>query len=298
MSGPRAFTLIELLIAMSLVTLIGIGASTTLLQLHSLTRRVQALQLLHSQARIIYERFSAEVAGLQQTGACFVTCTAGTSGGLEVVFLGSKYDALDFTIAGAAGRYIRGTGDLVWTRWYWNGVRQELQVARSAGAREFTADVSWGPGPGMDFGTSTAKIPSNVAAPSPFRNLPSPQRVVAADRTPATTLDRNAYGTGSSGDLGDYAELVQRSIPIASGVTAFRCDVVAQKPSESFIGDPEAGSGAFWADGIRVDSQVQAGNTDFDRRPRILRVRFTLTEPRSGVAETFTFSFPAPALGL
>jgi prepilin-type N-terminal cleavage/methylation domain-containing protein len=280
MARRSAMTLTELMIAMALTSLVATAAITGILQMQVMTRRAEALMGMHDTARIIYERMSADIAAMQQTGCWFVTCTASSPtvpGTLEIVFLRAKYDQNEFSLKDSYGTAAPTVSDLTWTRWAWNGPASQITVASNPAYRTFT-----------------------TAAGTPYATLPTPQQFTnnaAGTATPAAVLNRDAYGTGAAADVGDYQDLLNRAVPIAINCTAFRCDVVTQAAANSFSANPATGTLVFSGDGMRIDGLVNSGATaDFGRRPRLIRIQFTLADNNLGISNTFSYSFQAPGL--
>lgn len=268
-------SLIEIMVATTLIAILTTTATTAFVQMRNLTKRIELRQQLHNSARIIYERMSWEVSCLAQGSAVFVTGKSSNS--TEVVFLRGKLDHLDFTTYRRFGLDSDSLTDLVWTRWYWDASRRQISVATSSTDRQFRADANW------TFAGYNYKDKD-------FRNLPTPQRVVIGGSA-ASTLNANAYGTGSTGDIGDYQDLLNNSTPIAINCTDFRVELVCQDGSV-FSTSPAADT-AFAANGQLVDGR---GGSDLQKRPRLIRIRFDLTAPGTTISETFSFSFQAPAL--
>jgi hypothetical protein len=279
---PRraALTLIELLVATMLIAMVLTAATTAFMQMRAMTVRIQARQGLHDTARIIYERMRWEVSSLMQGSAFFVTSAAATPaspGAVELVFLRGKLDHLDFMIEGNYGGFANAVTDTVWSRWAWDPARRQITLASNNQARSFTADV--------DFKAGTYNYKGR-----PFRNLPAAERQARAGSA-AATLDANAYGTGATDDIGDYQELLRNAVPIAVDCADFRVEVVCQDGST--VSAPGAADAVFAADGQYVDGR---GGSALAKRPRLIRIRFTLTARKTTVSETFSFSFQAPAL--
>jgi hypothetical protein len=273
-------TLIEILISSVLVAIVLSTATTAFVQMRTLTRRIESRQRLHNSARILYERMTWEMSCLMQGSAFFVVnraAAAGAPGSVELVFLRGKLDNLDFTLDSNYGGFANCLTDQLWTRWYWDGSRKQVALSANAPARGFTADKDW------KAGTYNYKDRS-------FRNLPTPQRVIIGG-SPADTLDADAYGTGATGDIGDYRDLLDRAVPITVNCSDFTVEVVAQDGGTYTTS--AAADSSYLANGQFVDGR---GGPDLARRPRLVRLRFTLAEPGTGISETFSFSFQPPAL--
>ncbi len=284
-----ALTLIELLIATSLIALLVTVATTAFVQMRGLARRIEMRQQLHNSARLVFERLSWELSSLMQGSAIFATSSAAPSpGSVELVFLRGKFDNLDFMTGAQYGAEANSLTDLVWSRWHWDGADANLTLAASSADRTWFADANW------TLGTKNYRG-------AYFRNLPTPQRVVQGGSA-ATTLNLNSYGSGSTDDIGDYQNLLNNAVPIAANCSAFALEVVCQDGSSHPI--TSAANASYTSNGLFVDGR---GGSDLSGRPRLIRIRFTLTEPRNKldgslpdsrelIAEDFSFSFLVPAL--
>lgn len=310
MNRRRGLTLIELLVATTLFAIIAATATAGVFQMRKLSARTLARQQLHSTARMVYERLDQDVSALIHTAACFVTATASTAppgqpgnGSIEVVFLRGKYAPLDFTVDDGFGDAASRPTDLVWTRWSFDEATGELGLGSSSQIRRFVvpAGSAWrGP----------ANTPGFTYANAPFCNLPTPQRTIrqeplaagflayldgaaqaAAQPSLQATLDANAYGTGAVDDIGDYADLVANTVPIATGMSRAAVAVVAQDGSTRTYDD--GASVRSGCEGLLVDGR--SAGAEWGARPRLIRIRFDLTDHRTGASETFSFSFQAPA---
>jgi prepilin-type N-terminal cleavage/methylation domain-containing protein len=280
MSGSRArrgLTLIEILVATALVAFLIASATAGFVQIRDLARRIDARQQLHNSARLVFERLNSELSSLMNGSAFFAIGSAGT---VEVVFLRGKLDNVDFMLGNAFGAEADSLTDQLWTRWYFEAAKQQLSLAASSAARSFDQDKSWVTG-GYDYN-----------ARAKFRNLPTPQRVVVG-ASPATTLNANAYGTGASNDIGDYTDLENNSVPILSNCSGFALEIVCEDGSTHAISASAAGS--LLSDGQKIDGRAGAALAS---RPRLVRTRLDLTDPATGISETFSFSFLTPALSI
>ena len=274
--GRRGLTLIEILVATTLVAFLIASATAGFVQIRSLARRIDARQQLHNNARLVFERLNWELSALMHGSAFFaIGSTAGT---VEMVFLRGKADNVDFMLGNAFGAEADSLTDQLWTRWQYDAATRQLNLAASSASRSFDQDKSWVNG-GYDY-NNRAK----------FRNLPTPQRVIIG-ASPAATLDANAYGTGAGGDIGDYANLLNNSVPIISNCTGFALEIVCEDGSSHPI-DTTANA-SLLSDGQMIDGRA---GTALASRPRLVRTRIELTDPTTLVSETFSFSFLTPAL--
>ena len=281
MSGPRTrrgLTLIEILVATSLVAFLIASATAGFVQIRNLARRIDARQQLHNSARLVFERLNSELSSLMNGSAFFAIGSAG--GTVEVVFLRGKLDNVDFMLGNAFGAEADSLTDQLWTRWHFEAAKRQLSLSASSAARTFDQDKSW-VNSGYDYNTRAK-----------FRNLPTPQRVISG-ASPASTLNANAYGTGASNDIGDYTDLENNSVPILSNCTGFALEIVCEDGSTHPISATAGGS--LLSDGQMIDGRAGAALAS---RPRLVRTRLELTDAATGIAESFSFSFLTPALSI
>jgi len=278
-TARHGLTLVEILVATALVVFMLGAATAGFLQMRTLARRVEALQQLHNSARTVHERLAWEIACLMPGAACFVSSTApgaGTPGTVELVFMRGKLDDVDFTLDSQFGASADTLTDQLWTRWSYSTADGQLMLAASRPARWWSMSANWVSG-GYNFYDKK------------FRNLPTLQRAAAGSAQ--ATLDANAYGSPDVSDIGDYADLDENTSAIAANCTAFAVEIVCHDGSVRRCS--EATTATWAADGQFVDGR---GGPTIAARPRLIRTRFTLVDPATGVAESFSFSFLPPAL--
>lgn len=294
----RAFTLIELMVATSLIALLVASATTAFFQLRNLVHRIQARQQMHNTARVVYERMALEISSLMQGAAIFATgrkadtsTSPATPGPMEFIFLRGKQDSWDFATGFNPPICLT---DQVWTRWYWDPVRRCIFNSSSSPSTSENGPRFFLPNPERVVKSPTATPP---ASPPPL-----------AEQKMRATLGDPLYASPTlwSSTDSDYDDLVARQGAIATDCTAFHLVILCQDGSVQTIDSTGASDTAYLADGQPVDGRAgtaaPATAPALPKRPRLVRLRFTLTEPgRSptdpeAVQETFCFSFQAPAL--
>jgi prepilin-type N-terminal cleavage/methylation domain-containing protein len=267
-----AFTLIELLISLSLMAFLLSTATYSFTQVKTMTARIQARQALHNTARIIYERLRFEIDSMHQ-GAAFYLRSGGATGPVELVFLHGKFDTVDFRIEDGYGMYVYHNTDQLWTRWAWIPDSRRIEVSSSTTVRKFQLTQDWVRN-GINYKNQY------------FGFLPEPRRVAGAA---VTELDANAFGTPSPYDYGDYTDLLRNSAPTALTCTDFRIEISLQDGTSISASTDTSSNHAI--NGVLID-----GSADDARRPRLIRLRFDLTDDRLKMTETFSFTFLAPGL--
>lgn len=285
MSRRRGFTLIEVLVSLAVVMLLVGAATAAFLQMRTLTRRIQARQALNETARMVFDRLRCECDAMVHAGAWWLRSTPG--GAVELVFLRGKVDLLDFSIDPDGSNPTTLT-DLVWTRLQWDPATRDLTLAASSPLRVVQLTRPWVSPSGRDFqGASVAFLP---------------QAVRQAGSDPQTVLDANRIGNGDPVDLGDYGDLLANAVPLATGCTDFAIQAVLG--DGSVVDASTATALALAGDGLPVDGRGGA----WAKRPRLLRLRFTLKAPDSRidpatglddpatvVEQTFTFTCRTPS---
>lgn len=276
MASPRTtgLTLVEVLVSTTLVTFLIAMATAGFMQMRNLSRRVEARQQLHNTARLYYERMSWELSCLMQGAAFFATSTTGS---VELVFMRGKPDNTDFMLDSGLGASADTLTDQLWTRWSFSTADGQLTLAANRPSRWFNMTTTWTSG-GYNFYDKK------------FRNLPTLQRTVVGGSA-AATLNANAYGSGDLLDIGDYDDLDENCTAIAAHCTAFAVQIVCHDGSVHDVSD--ATNASFACDGQYVDGR---GGATVAARPRLIRTRIELADPGTGVSESFSFSFLAPAL--
>jgi hypothetical protein len=286
-------TLFELMMSIALSAFVIATATAAVFQMREMSARMQVLQRMNDTARTIFERFTLDVSTLQQTVSFFVTSTApsgGVPGRIEVVFMRGKYTPLDFMVDDNFGNGASRPTDLVWTRWSMDDATAQIGLSASSQKRKFTVAAAT-TATAINTAWTTSANPNGISYNgAPFMALPTPQRAIPAGATAAATLDQDAYGTGSPGDIGDYQDLLNNNQPIAFNASNFCVEVVrADGTTQTFT---TAASASLAANGLYVDGR---NTIDMGARPRLIRIRFDLSDPRTGVHTSFSFSFQPPA---
>ncbi|MBN8524174.1 MAG: prepilin-type N-terminal cleavage/methylation domain-containing protein [Planctomycetes bacterium] len=313
MNDRRGFTLIEILVAVTLSMLMVTVAWNLFSQTQRVARRAQARLQLHAAAKSVYESLRRELIAMQQH--CGLWLESKTSPqGVELVFMTAAMDEAGYQMKGTWGNV--AVTDLVWSRWRWDGATRRLLCARNVTSR------SW------PFNTSIDGVPANPSATTEtlrndiqsVRFWPQPRRFTPGDalsglddnRWQLTTAGGAAVGAGRN--LGDWSDLQQRLSPACLGVESFKIELV--------LAGRDAGSGntrtrsadgtfddMFCAHGIRMDGVSSANVTDapatvaaaiagfpaeIGERPAVLRLAFTLYDQAADVRIPFSFSIALP----
>lgn len=274
-----AYTAVEVLVSLAL-GLVVVGLCTTAFsQTVKTVRRTQVRLAMHETANTAYTCLSEDLGAALGTTAFFVESTADSGAGdgrLDLVFMRGQLDPLEFTTHLDSGRYEKRVSDEVWVLWRYDQRTRTLSRGVNDAFREFRLDQDWRPGGSRNYRDRR------------FAILPQPQRIAITDAR--TTLDANAFGTGHRADVGDFTDLEQRLIPVLRGVTACDAEIL-------FIdGTTEAAdltaSTVIARSGSAIDGGLRGSTPAARSRPALVRLRFTLGDPRRGIEQAFSFSVP------
>ena len=272
------FSLVEILVSISIMAFLLTVGTQAFVQVRTFTKRMQAKQTMHNSARVIFEQLRNNVSSLEQSAAMYLVSHNGSGlepKGIELVFLRGKLDHLDFTRKENFGDYSVGVTDLVWSRWSWDAATKAFKTSASSPNRMFQLGTSWTNG-GIDYKNQY------------FANLPCPRRVAGIG--PAV-LNENAYGTGDLRDIGDYQDLLNNAVPLATTCTNLRIELVLHDGTTVNV---DGSSNVVYAyDGVLVDASLSPA---LSKRPRLVRMLIELTDTTSHLVETFSFTVQAPGL--
>jgi prepilin-type N-terminal cleavage/methylation domain-containing protein len=295
----RGFTLIELLSSIAIGLALSVIATSTFFQVLAIMRRTQARLEMHNTARFVFQALRQDLMALEQEGACYIETRADSQPSLPpndprhdgevcLTFLRGKVDNYGYSYDG------EGTGlntDLVWTQWKWDQKLRAICSGSNSRVRSWDNGGTWVSPAGYEYG-------GFKGSPHSFMIVPEPRRAAGADAK--TRLDDNAFGSGHSSDIGDYTDLARRVLPTTRNVTNFALEVVLNDGSTVRADGTATAKKSF--DGVFVDGRlptaVGAGpppSLPHLRRPRLIRIRFDLTDVEAKLSQSFSFSFQAPA---
>jgi hypothetical protein len=316
------FSLIELLISVSIAVAIAAMMSTAFFQTRAAITRAQARLALADEARSIYMALAASITSAQQS--CAVVAMAvqrtgaatGDPGSVSLIFMRGNDDKDSF------GATSYDSSQIVWEQWQWRRGTGTIHAGTNRpiqdDARQFNVASTFRPNGGVDY-----KGKAFVNVPQPRRHLdPADPVGPPALAGPAKSrLDDNIWfpdpanphqSLVSTEDLGDYGDLqIAIAAPAFDHVTDLCFQIVPHDESLPVVSvDDSADATTVWQ-GVWLDGRLGAGadrtdatlapphvfpGSDGARRPKLLRLRFTLVEPRSKVAQTFSFSFAWPGM--
>ena len=336
MSAPQrtAFTLIELLLAVSIALVMVAVVVSAMLQIRTTTERTVARLALHQRSGLLADQLSQRLAAIQQHGALVVEWRdAGTPAKpdprLRLLFLRGVFDQNDWNYS-AYGDYPAWPSptstDLVWELWEWRAANHALYAATSPlVARTFRGRKPDGSNlviNGVSYGNQYF-----IALPQPRRTLSAQWKSDLNDDIlfPATPTDLEHSASLITGDTGDWSDLRDHLVPMLQGTSS---DV--QDPADPATWDGVADFGlqlrqrngtvqeftsasaprTLIIPGVRVDGRPAAsegtGAQDLadataaaaGLRPDLLRLRWTLRDRKTGIAVPFSFSFALPGFAV
>ena len=333
MRPRQAFTLIELLVCTGISMAIAAVALSAFNQVRSAIARSEALLGLHQEALTIYTTLEAALASAQQSCAVVIDKEPGR---VALIFMRGKEQKDDYPsfLDGntSVGR-LNFTTQLVWEMWEWRRATASIHAASNRpmqknifkyGARTFSPPAVFANG--QDYRSRWF-----WAFPQPRRYLdpldplggPSPPPLPLISRLddniwfpdPAAT-DQSLVRIGTTphpGDIGDYTDLKRAtSAPAFRNVTDWSFQILKHDDSIAPLLVAEDGTTSHTVlQGVWLDGRLGTGpnrsvaelgpaqdpiGSDLAHRPRLLRLRFTLTAPGSGVSQSFFFAFSWPGL--
>ena len=292
----RGFTLIEVMISVSISLLLVVLATTAFLRLERLVRRTQARLDMHGSMRFVHANLGQDLTACINGSAMFLTARPSAAAAGDppdarvcLVFMRGRLDPQDFPLTYLDnGAHFTDASDLTWVEWRWDQRRRQLLRGVNRSSRQFTSQAP------LNFGT-----PYDYSGRR-FLQMPQPRR--DATGGPDTGLNQNSWNTGSPDDLGDRQDLEQQMTPMVGNVTACTFQVVPQDGSAPVTADgsvqvphlpllapPLANPGYY--NGAYVDGTGMPAD-----RPAIVRMLIEITDPTTHLVQTFSWSFQVPGL--
>jgi prepilin-type N-terminal cleavage/methylation domain-containing protein len=313
MKRSRGFTLIELLVSTALASLLTAVCITAFQQGRANIERSEARVRMHANAQGLYMYMQRSVSSLMQDCALVSSTTKSSgpgTGDITLVFMKGKEDENDWLWQ--AQTTIMNS-DLQWEVWRWRAATQNLSIGTSSNQLVFQIQKSYKPNGKDDYNGQQ------------FLNLDAPRRTLSATN-PWADLDSDIYfptpGTTVSAvcpgqDVGDWTDLCQNMKTVLTHVSDFSLQIVRFDGTVDTVDDTTTTLNerdGVWLDGRIATATAAALAPNYQSplfypdtstffpgsaitlRPRILRVRFTLTDPPTGASQTFSFSFAMPGL--
>ena len=306
----RGFTLIELMISTALAMLLASVATGAFLQVRRTVGQAESRLASYTSAQALHSALHHSLGARQHSCAMVVTTDADS---VDLVFVRAKEDFEDYRVPESPDF----TSDLTWERWNWDRTTGRLERAVSSAWRTDGVTYGFTPAGGIYLpkeGIQMLPEPRRHLDPSdPFGtggrlNDPDPTDPWGIDEG----LDNNVVfpdpaAPGHSlyldDDIGDHADLERNRIPVMAGISDLTLQLVRHDGSVTTHTAGSAGQDVI--QGVWLDGRMAAtltGTPDYAtsplaKRPRLLRLRYTVTDPvtRSDTTFSFSFALPGPA---
>ncbi len=286
MKTRQGFSLIEILVSLGLMAFLLTTATYAFLQMQAMANRMRIRQAMHATSRVLAERLRQDFSATMPQGSFHVACgTAPDGADLELICLAGRYDHQNFGLEGGHLTDVTlgpADSDLTWIRLAYDQETGVLSLAENGLYRSFAipSTATWGH-MGQNYRGSTVGV------------LPEPRRQAAADAAAMRLqLDDNAWATGFRGDIGDYSDLCRRAVPLADRCRDLTLVVVAGDGTETSF-SPGTPGFRSWP-GLHMDGADPVGPVL--ARPSLIRLRFTLADAKTGLAQVFSWSFAIGAI--
>jgi len=310
--GRLGFTLIELLVSTALASLLTAVCISAFQQGRANIERSEARVRMHASVQVAYANMQHAISSLMNDCAVVTASTQATgpgTGDVTLVFMKGKENEYDWIWTNQSSW---SNNDLEWMAWRWQAATQQLCVATSSPQRFFTIGSSYKPDGNNDYKGQQ------------FINVDQPRRTLSATN-PWADLDNNVYFPSATSasesaaawgtDIGDWTDLGNHFQPALVHVSDFSYQIMRVDGTTKTVDDTattvDEHDGVFLDGRIATDTNPADPNVGFpllsptaneaafpgsaiNRRPRLLRIRFTLTDPTSGVSQNFAFSFQFP----
>lgn len=322
MSARRdaGFTLLELMISSALALLMAGLSISAFIQTRKMVQRAEARLAMYASAQRLHTYLNRTLASLQQSCVVVGFSTVATRSGdatdpgmLKLVFMRGKEHLWDFAppdttaLADAAV-----TGDLVWEELEWRRATGALRSGASsqgtpaAPGRWFTPTASSFVRNGINYGGQRFTV-----APRPRRRVDPTSMATVVNGLNDDLLfpDGSAVPVSAANaidDVGDLTDAERNLAPLLERVSDLSLQIVAHDGTVSDLTDgatrnPPLVLQGVWLDGRlapTLDAAPAFAGSDLAKRPRLLRLRFTLVDDlrRPDLSCTFSFSFALPGL--
>lgn len=320
MNPRKAFTLIELMMAVVIATIVVGVVSGVVFQIRTMSERVTARLAMARRSALVHAQLMRRVTATAPGQALVAEWKGGR---LRLLFMRGVLDNNDWnyvndTIGNGTNTdysfWPTFSTDQVWELWEWSRDDHVLRSATSRVMRKFWLDST-------AVGGSTYNDNPFVALPQPHRTL---QAATWRSELNANLLFPNYSGAASDGlagrrgladgDIGDWTELTTRLVPVLAGEASER-QVAADPATWDGVVDfalqiervdgsvielnPDLPDQTIVIQGARCDGLTTgaADATAPGARPSLLKLCWTLRDRRTRLSLPFSYSIPFPAFG-
>lgn len=298
----RGFSLVELLISTGIAMTLASVATTAFIALSKTVARAEARLAMHTSAQRLHSYLNRTFASVQQTCAFVATSMSGTD--VRLVFMRAKEHNWDFEVP--SNFQLLVSPDLVWEELVWRrSTRTLLRGASSPSDQRTFVAGSFVVPTGIDYSGKTF-----YAVPQPRRTLNALDPLTGSSNSlndnmafPDTATPPISRANAMR-DVGDFTDLERNLSPLLEHVTDLAFEIVSHDGSVLAVNDstaltPPRVFPGVWLDGRMASSLTGAptyAGSAIAGRPRTIRMRFTLDDPKTRVTSTFSFSFALPGL--
>jgi type II secretory pathway pseudopilin PulG len=309
-SAWAGFTLIEIMVSLSIAMILVTVVTSAMVTTRRMVQRGQALLEMHQRSGLLFMQLQARIGMMQQHGALVAFANNSQVG---LLWLRGKEDYNDWDTSWF--KWNEDTTDMLWELWVWDKSDNTLRVATTAFNRSFTPVPGSLHFNGIDYSNGQ------------FLNLPQPRRVLNHNDWAGSLDDNqlfpNLAATAAASavisaspshaslatplDVGDWGELQRKMQPTLTNVSDFGiCLVQHNGNTQTFT---VGANNTLVLDGVRCDALtthdanhdgvIDTGDAAADAiggRPVLVRFRWTMVDPVTGLSVPFTFSLQAPSL--
>ncbi len=298
----QGMSLIELLTSVAVCVVLSTLATVVFLQVRGVLQRMHVRLDMHNSARFIHQQLSEQLAALQQDGAMWLESTKDDGSGngqLTLTFLKGKMDEHDFTNSNGGmwngetnGVYKTRCTDLTWSCWHWDQKHAVISSGTTSPPRQFRITTPWN-GPNGNYQSAWM-----VNMPQPLQSAtPYPQAVPAGSSQAA--LSGNRYGSPDlTNDISDYQDIQNHLALAIRNVTGFTVEMILNNGTVVDAGVSQSKTIALDGSYVNADASSPASNGvyPYKLRPRLIRVLLDMTDPVTGISQSFSFSFQPPCM--
>ncbi len=291
-----AFTLIELLISLAIGLLLVSVAFAGFRQVRKTVERTSARLDMHQRAAVVYRGLRADLSVAMPDCAMFIRSIIDDpvtpdldETAVELVFMRGKIDIDNWNWGNQSTT--DNNSDMLWAQWRWTKAPATLAAGVNRWQRSFVNGVDW-PAPSGPA-TNNFKDARFTVVPLPLRELDP--------LDPWKTLDQNVIRSDPTKrdgeDLGDGEDLRHETRPVVHQVTACTVELVMADGSARTYDGSAKKTDVF--KGIPMDGKLTDADfakSEIARRPRLVRVRFTLRDARLDLAQSFSYSIQLPGV--
>ena len=318
--SARAFTLIEVLVAVTIAMMLMAVITGILFQVRKMSARTEARLVMHERAALVHAQLMRRVTAANQSCGLVMEWDGGY---MRLLFMRGVLDNNDWNnVSDSISNGVNAdytfwpsfSSDQVWELWEWSQSEHVLRVATSSVLRKYRLNS-----------TTLGGIPYNN---NPMVGLAQPHRVFDPaswkdtlnsnlmfpdyTRRPTPTSRLRDIPGMMADDVGDWQDLRRRLVPILAGDGSERQDPADPSRDDGVIDfairiarldgttaevTPESTNPTVVVfPGAPVDGETTGVDIISPRqRPVLLKLCWTLRDRRTGLSQPFSYSIPFPS---